>query len=92
MLTPTGLSACNLCYALKHSCLWDVYISTMLTYSVVIHVMPCVYYNAPLFYFTGFLEYYILFPYYIPGYTLTLLNVHVLTLIAKQFHQKHRWK
>ena len=29
---------------------------------------------------------------YIPGYTLTLLNVHVLTLIAKQFHQKHRWK
>ena len=54
--------------------------------------MPCVYYNAPLFYFTGFLEYYILFPYYIPGYTLTLLNVHVLTLIAKQFHQKHRWK
>ena len=55
-------------------------------------IMPCVYYNAPLFYFTGLLEYYILFPYYIPGYTLTLLNVHVLTLIAKQFHQKHRWK
>ena len=32
LLTPTGLSACNLCYALKHSCLWDVYISTMLIY------------------------------------------------------------
>ena len=52
----------------------DCVVQTMLTYRRRHpYIMPRVYHNeAFIFYYTGFLEYYILLSYYILGYTLTL--------------------